>query len=271
MPIFSPWGFPGGSVVKNQPVKQAMQEMGVQSLCCEYPLKKKMATHSSIPAWKNPMDRGTWWGTVHGVAKSWTWLSYFTFTFTFCTVICLAKENQMEWLGYQNKCGRRESGKIGSCHIIESLWCQITHSWDRNIIGSFWVGVCHALHLAQKVKNLPTMWETWVLSLGWENPLEGDMATHSSILAWRIPVDRGAWWATYRLWGCKESDMTERLNWTELGCRSFSSEEQPSLNCMAAVTVRSDFGAQENKVCHCLHFFFPIYLPWKWWGQMPWY
>ena len=46
------------------------------------------------------------------------------------------------------------------------------------------------------VKNLPTMWETWVQSLGWEDPLEEGMATHSTILAWRIPMDRGAWWAT---------------------------------------------------------------------------
>ena len=37
--------------------------------------------------------------------------------------------------------------------------------------------------------------ETWVSSLGWEDPLEEGMATHSSILAWRIPMDRGAWWA----------------------------------------------------------------------------
>ena len=39
------------------------------------------------------------------------------------------------------------------------------------------------------------MWETWVQSLVWEDPLEEGMATHSSILAWRIPMDRGAWWA----------------------------------------------------------------------------
>ena len=50
------------------------------------------------------------------------------------------------------------------------------------------------------VKNLPAMQEIMqemqVQSLGWENPLEEGMATHSSILAWRIPVDRGAWRAT---------------------------------------------------------------------------
>ena len=50
--------------------------------------------------------------------------------------------------------------------------------------------------VAQMVENLPVMWETWVQSLGWEDPLEEGMATHSSILAWGIPMDRGAWWAT---------------------------------------------------------------------------
>ena len=41
--------------------------------------------------------------------------------------------------------------------------------------------------VAQRVKHLPTMWETWVQSLGQEDPLEKEMATHSSILAWKIP------------------------------------------------------------------------------------
>ena len=41
--------------------------------------------------------------------------------------------------------------------------------------------------MAQLVKNVPAMWETWVPSLGWEDPLEKRTATHSSILAWRIP------------------------------------------------------------------------------------
>ena len=42
------------------------------------------------------------------------------------------------------------------------------------------------------VKNLPVMWETWVLSLGWEDSLKEGMATHSGILAWRKTMDRGA-------------------------------------------------------------------------------
>ena len=45
------------------------------------------------------------------------------------------------------------------------------------------------------VKNLPAMRETWVRSLVWEAPLEEGMATHSNILDWRIPMDRGAWQA----------------------------------------------------------------------------
>ena len=45
------------------------------------------------------------------------------------------------------------------------------------------------------VKNLVAVWETWVQSLGWEDALEESMATHSSILAWRIPMDRRAWQA----------------------------------------------------------------------------
>ena len=46
--------------------------------------------------------------------------------------------------------------------------------------------------VAQMVNHLPAMWETWVQSLGWEDPLEEDMASHSSILPWRIRMDRGA-------------------------------------------------------------------------------
>ena len=47
--------------------------------------------------------------------------------------------------------------------------------------------------VAQMAKNPPAMWETWVQSLRWEDPLEKGMATHISILDWRIPTERGAW------------------------------------------------------------------------------
>ena len=47
----------------------------------------------------------------------------------------------------------------------------------------------------KKKKNLPAMQETQARPLGWENSLEKGMATHSRILAWSTPIDRGAWWA----------------------------------------------------------------------------
>ena len=58
--------------------------------------------------------------------------------------------------------------------------------------------------MAQLVKNLPVMQNTWVWSLGWEDPLEKRTATQSSILAWKI----------YSPWSHKESDMIERLSLT---------------------------------------------------------
>ena len=58
--------------------------------------------------------------------------------------------------------------------------------------------------------NPPEMQETQVQSLGWGDPLEEDMATHSSVLAWKIPTDRGACWAVVH--GVAESDTTGRLS-----------------------------------------------------------
>ena len=72
-------------------------------------------------------------------------------------------------------------------------------SWVRKIPGE---GIGYPLQyswaslVAQTIKNPPAMWENWVQSLDWEDALEEGMATHSSILVWRIPTDRGDWWAT---------------------------------------------------------------------------
>ena len=55
----------------------------------------------------------------------------------------------------------------------KGIWFPLQYSW--------------ASLVAQLVKNLPAMWETWVQSLGWEDPLEKGKATHSSVMAWRIP------------------------------------------------------------------------------------
>ena len=65
--------------------------------------------------------------------------------------------------------------------------------------------------MAQLVKSLAAMQETWVLSLGWEDPLKEEMATHSSTLAWKSPWT-GETGSLPSPWGGKESDTTERLH-----------------------------------------------------------
>ena len=70
-------------------------------------------------------------------------------------------------------------------------------SFGSIICHSFFITtIFRASQVAQMSKNPPAMQETWVRSLGWEDSLEEDMASHSSIPAWRISMDRGAWWAT---------------------------------------------------------------------------
>ena len=64
-------------------------------------------------------------------------------------------------------------------------------------------------HYSQMVKNPPAKWEIWVQSLGWADPLEKGMATHSSVLVWRIPWTESL--VGYSPWGCKKLNTTERL------------------------------------------------------------
>ena len=80
--------------------------------------------------------------------------------------------------GKESTCNAGDPGSLG----WEGIGYPFQYSW--------------ASLVAQMVKNPPAMWETWVQPLGWEDPLEEGMATHSSILAWKIPMDRGAWQAT---------------------------------------------------------------------------
>ena len=77
--------------------------------------------------------------------------------------------------------------------------------------------------VVQRLKRLPAMWETWVQSLGREDPLEKEMATHSRILAWRIPwtEEPGGLQST----GRKESDTTERLHFHFLSTTWMDLEE----------------------------------------------
>ena len=76
-------------------------------------------------------------------------------------------------------------------------------------------------HGGSAVKNLPAMQEsqeTWVWSLGWEDPLEECMTTHSSMVAWRIPMDRGTWRATVHRITKSQTGLTHRGQESEGSC-----------------------------------------------------
>ena len=77
--------------------------------------------------------------------------------------------------GKESACNAEDTGcSLGSGRSLgEGIGYPFQYSW--------------ASLVAQMVKNLPAVWETWVPPLGWEDPLEEEMATHSSILAWEIP------------------------------------------------------------------------------------
>ena len=68
--------------------------------------------------------------------------------------------------------------------------------------------------MVKNLPDLPAMRETQVQSLGWEDPLEKEMATHSNILAWKIPWTEEPGEFHLFAWGCKESDMTKQLTFT---------------------------------------------------------
>ena len=73
-----------------------------------------------------------------------------------------------------------ESSPLGHLGLgVAKAWNTVENGPDLNMFLGFLV--------AQLVKNPPAMWETWVQSLGWEDPLEKGKVTHSNILAWRIP------------------------------------------------------------------------------------
>ena len=82
--------------------------------------------------------------------------------------------------GKESACNAGDPGSISGWGRSpgEGIGCLLQYSW--------------ASLVAQMVRNLPAIQETWVRSLGWEYLLEKGMATHSSILAWRIRMDRGA-------------------------------------------------------------------------------
>ena len=81
--------------------------------------------------------------------------------------------------------------------------CRLPFTKDLSALTLISKYVCFfgASLVAQTVKHLPTMRETWVRSLGQEDPMEKEMATHFQYTCLENPMDRGVWWATYSPWG----------------------------------------------------------------------
>ena len=140
-------------------------------------MKVKMLVAQPCPTLWDPMDCSLPGSSVHGILQArilkWVALPFFR--------------------GSSQPRDRTQVSHIASGFF--TVWAtkdkftkfSISNQHGKNTLSSL---------VAQTVKNLPAMWETWIQSLGLEDPLEEGMATHSSILAWRIPMDRGAAQAT---------------------------------------------------------------------------
>ena len=210
-------GFPGGSDGK-------ASAYNAGDLGREDPLEKEKATHSSILAWKIP------WTEEPGGLQSMGslrvgQLSNFTFTFHFHALEKKRHSSVLVWRipGMVEPGGQPSMGS----HRVRHNWSDLavtsyihtyihihtytyiyiyihihTYIHYSSVRKIPWRTVGYPLQyswaslVTQMVKNLSARWETWVWFLGWKDPLEEGMATHSSILAWRILIDRGAWWDT---------------------------------------------------------------------------
>ena len=126
------------------------------------------------------------------------------------------------------------------------FWSRERMHWGQKNLGSLIYSLNVALDcsryrktkttspVAQTGKNLPAMWETGAPSLGWEDPLDEGVITHSSVLTWRIPMDRGAWRATVHGVAKTDSDTTERPNPASVAAVDIG----PALVCEAATCFR---------------------------------
>ena len=182
------------------------------------------------PSWENQTWLSTHTHVTPGTPQRWPVLSY---TAAGSAHECSAFESSLtDWWKYVSHMTQHHNSQeymrfmsiyLGLALIHSSHFYSHHERWTgrwRNIAlrGNAGLASCQPLvgtlswasWLAQWVKNLPAMQETqetWVQFLGQEDSLEEGTATHSSILAWRIPRTRGAWWATVH--NHKESDTTE--------------------------------------------------------------
>ena len=160
-----------------------MQETCVRALAWEDPLEKGMATHPSILTWRIlwPEEPGGVqsmglqrvghnWACTHKVNKTWTALLSLCYSFWYLHA-CILVSLEEKWGRESNICC-----VFATCQTLYLLMILFSvHSILFRVSLVAWL-----------VKNLPVMRDTWVRSLGWEDTLEKGMATHPSILAWRI-------------------------------------------------------------------------------------
>ena len=179
-----------------------MQKTGVQSLGWEDSLEEGMATHSIILAWRVPMDRGAWWATVHGVAKSQTWVKQLSMQ------SCTAGPKMPFPLSRPNFRAWRYSGKIQDSSLklmlfsvsplglfkflnsnTATLWTSFGEGNDTPLQysclenpmdrGAWWAAVHGVTKSRTQLSDFTFTFHS--------HALEKEMATHSSVLAWRIP------------------------------------------------------------------------------------
>ena len=157
--------YPGNTLAASpviQPAMQEKQEARVRFLGWKDTWRRAWLTHSS--AW-----RISWTEEPGGLQ---------------CVGLQMVGHHWSDSAGKESACDAGHSGSILGLGRSpgEGIGYLLQYSWDSLV--------------TQTVNNAPAMRETWVQSLGWEASLEEGVATHSSILAWRIPMDRGAWRAT---------------------------------------------------------------------------
>jgi len=121
------------------------------------------------------------WRSLVGCSLWGRWVRHdsdFTFTFHFHAL-------EKEMATHSNFLAWRIPGTAEPCRLLSMGSHRVRHDWCN--LAAVAAVAPWAFLIAQLVNNLPTVQETWVQFLGWEDPLEKEMATHSSILAWRIP------------------------------------------------------------------------------------
>ena len=161
--------------VKNLP---ALQETWVRSLGWEDPPGEGNGNPLQYSCLENTMDRGAWWAAAHGVTR---------------VRHDLATKSSQQLDLYTNPIMRVPPSwpnyfpkALPLITITLNVRLSTDEFWDIKKFSPYYPSFGASL-VAQRIKRLPAMQETQAWSLGWEDPLEKETATHSSILAWRIP------------------------------------------------------------------------------------